>query len=468
MIRIFRVFIPTTVVLLALSEMILLFGCLCAGYAIAVARSNLEAPLEIFLLQENGILRISLAVATMMISLYFQDLYTDFRLTNRLVFLQQLIMVVGLTFLGQALLTYAHHDLMLSRFTMIYGCIVVLIVLPVWRMIYTSAAMKLLGHQTVLMIGGAAILEQIARRIAERPEQGSLVCGYLEELIEGQSPLEGIPMLGTIADLERLVAVHRPDRIIVGMRERRQRLPVFKLLDLRMSGIHIEDAAHAYESLFGRISTRELRPSQLVFSTELGPSSSSVSLQNIYSLAFALIGTVLCLPLMAVVALLVKLTSKGPVLHSQTRVGLQGRIFTVYKFRSMFNNAEASTGAVWAVKDDPRITWIGKYLRRFRLDELPQFVNVLRGDMSMIGPRPERPEFTKTLCEQIPFYRQRLCVKPGLTGWAQINHKYGDTIEDTNTKLEYDLYYIKHISFALDMYILVNTAKTVLLGLGAQ
>lgn len=468
MIRIFRVFIPTTVVVLALSEMVLLFACLCAGYVLSGGQTYTGAPLDLFLTQENGILRISLAVATMMISLYLQDLYTNFRLTKRWVFIQQLLMVMGLTFLGQALLTYIAHDLMLSRFQMIYGCSLIMIVLPTWRMFYTTFATKILGHQKVLFIGGSDILKLIAARIAERPEEGSLVCGYLQETNDGETNPVGIRALGTIADLERAVAGHQPDRIIVGMRERRQRLPVFELLDLRLSGIHIEEAAHAYESLFGRISTKELRPSQLVFSTELGPRASSVSVQNLYSMAIALVGTVLCLPIMIVVALLVKLTSKGPILHSQTRVGMKEQIFTVYKFRSMFANAEAHTGPVWAVKDDPRITWIGKYLRRYRLDELPQFFNVLRGEMSMVGPRPERPEFTKALSEQIPFYRQRLCVKPGLTGWAQINHKYGDTIEDTNTKLEYDLYYIKHISFALDMYILVNTAKTVLLGRGAQ
>ena len=469
MIRIFRVFIPTTVVLLMLSEIILLFGCLMLGYVLASGQSSyVESPLELFLLQESGILRIGLVVATMVIGLYFQDLYTDFRLSNRIAFVQQLMMVVGFTFLGQALLTYAYHDLMLSRYQMIYGCSLVMVVLPVWRMFYTTFVIKILGHQKVMLIGSSGILKQIAARIAERPEDGSLVCGFLEEPDVGAAQPEGITRLGMISDLEKLVERHRPDRIIVGMRERRQRLPVFKLLDLRLSGIHIEEAAHAYESLFGRISTNELRPSQLVFSTELGPSASSVSLQNVYSVAIALIGTILSLPLMAVVAVLVKTTSKGPIMHKQTRVGMKGEIFTVYKFRSMYEDAEARTGAVWAIKNDPRITWIGKYLRHYRLDELPQLFNVLRGDMSMVGPRPERPEFTQTLTERIPFYRQRLCVKPGLSGWAQINHKYGDTFEDTNTKLEYDLYYIKHISFSLDLYILLNTAKIVLQGRGAQ
>ena len=468
MIRIFQVFIPATAIFLLLSEIVLLFGCFTVGYVLGIPKLYVEISLEFYLQQQNGILRIGLAVAMIVVGLHFQDLYTNFRVKSRIAFIQQLMMVLGVAFLCQALLSFVNRDLMLYRYQMIYGCAMIIVVLPVWRTIFSAIVLKMMGHQKLLFIGSSDILQQIATRIAERPEHGSIVCGYLEEPHEIANRLEGVSPLGTISDMEAVVAEHRPDRIIVGMRERRQRLPVLKLLDLRLSGIHIEEAAHAYESLFGMISTKELRPSQLVFSTELGPSPSSVSKQNMYSVAIALIGTILALPLMAIVAVLVKLTSNGPVLHRQTRVGLQDRIFTVYKFRSMVVDAEAHTGAVWAAKDDPRITWIGKYLRLFRLDELPQLFNVLRGEMSMVGPRPERPEFTKTLSEQIPFYRQRLCVKPGLTGWAQINHKYGDTLEDTNTKLEYDLYYIKHISFSLDLYILLNTLKIVLLARGAQ
>ncbi|MCA2965511.1 MAG: exopolysaccharide biosynthesis polyprenyl glycosylphosphotransferase, partial [Acidobacteriaceae bacterium] len=190
--------------------------------------------------------------------------------------------------------------------------------------------------------------------------------------------------------------------------------------------------------------------------------------QAVYSWLLALVGLVLLSPVMLLVALLVRITSPGPILHRQQRVGLNDVPFTVLKFRSMTANAEARTGAVWAKKNDPRITPLGRYLRLFRLDELPQFFNVLRGEMSFVGPRPERPEFVKALSEKIPFYRQRHFVKPGITGWAQINHKYGDTVEDTITKLEYDLYYIKHISPSLDLYIVLNTLKTVVLGRGAQ
>jgi len=438
------------------------------GYQLALTKIADEVNLEFFLFQANGLVRTGLAILTILLGLYFQDLYTNFRIRNRIMFLQQLMMVIGLTFLGQALLTYINHDLMLSRYQMIYGCGLIMMILPVWRVFYGAFVVKVLGAEKLLLLGNSEMLTQIAQRMLERPEDGAVVCGYLNETGGEDLAYQNIPCQGTIEDLEAVVKKIQPNRIIVGMRERRNRLPVFKLLDLRLSGIHIEDAVHAFETLFGRISTKELRPSQLVFSTELGPSSSSVSLQNIYSIAIAAIGTVLSLPIMLVVAVLVKLTSKGPILHRQTRVGLKEKVFTVYKFRSMYQDAEARTGAVWATKNDPRITSIGKYLRRYRLDELPQFFNVLRGDMSMVGPRPERPEFTQTLSEQIPFYRQRLCVKPGLTGWAQINHKYGDTLEDTNIKLEYDLYYIKHISFSLDLYILLNTAKIVILGRGAQ
>jgi exopolysaccharide biosynthesis polyprenyl glycosylphosphotransferase len=199
----------------------------------------------------------------------------------------------------------------------------------------------------------------------------------------------------------------------------------------------------------------------------MGPRPQSVFYQSLINSAVAVAGIVVSLPVMALTALVVRLSSPGPVLYRQGRVGLNGAVFTLYKFRSMRSDAEAETGAVWASKDDPRITAAGRILRRLRIDELPQLVNVLRGEMSIIGPRPERPELVEKLSE-IPFYRQRHCVRPGITGWAQINHKYGDTIEDSVTKLEYDLYYIKNMSVGLDCFIFFHTLKTMLLSRGAQ
>jgi exopolysaccharide biosynthesis polyprenyl glycosylphosphotransferase len=260
----------------------------------------------------------------------------------------------------------------------------------------------------------------------------------------------------------------RPNRIIVGMFERRNRVPVSDLLELRLSGHRIEEAATAYERICGRVCIKELRPSHLIYSGELGPRRQNLLYQNLGNTIAAGIGVILSSPVMLLTAIAVKLSSPGPVLYRQVRIGMGGVPFTVLKFRSMYVDAEAETGAVWASKDDPRVTRVGRIIRKLRIDELPQLFNVLRGEMSLVGPRPERPEFVKALCEQIPYYRQRHCVRPGITGWAQINYKYGDSLQDTITKLEYDLFYIKNMSFSLDTYIIFHTLKAMLLSRGAR
>jgi len=264
------------------------------------------------------------------------------------------------------------------------------------------------------------------------------------------------------------VRATQPHRIVVGMLERRSRMPVAELLELRFAGHVIEEVATAYERVCGRVCLKEIRPSDLIFSGELGPRPQNLFYQRLSNMAVAVIGLLASLPIMALTALAVKLSSPGPALYRQTRVGLDGALFTVYKFRSMRADAEAGTGAVWAQKDDPRVTSVGRVIRAIRFDELPQLYNVLKGEMSIVGPRPERPEFVRALNEQIPYYRQRHCVRPGITGWAQINYKYGDTLQDTMIKPEYDLYYIKNMSLSLDNYIIFDTLKAMLLSRGAQ
>ena len=280
--------------------------------------------------------------------------------------------------------------------------------------------------------------------------------------------MQGVPKLGGFQDLERIIQAQRPTRLVVASNGPRESMPLDELLALRFAGMEIEEDVVTYETVFHRVPTRELTPAQLIFSSELGSFHSVLFLQTIYSWFIAAIALILLSPVMLVVAILVKLTSPGPVFFRQTRVGLGGKHFTLYKFRSMRQDAEAKTGAVWATKNDPRVTPLGKWLRKLRLDELPQLFNVVRGEMVVVGPRPERPEFVEKLQHQIPYYRQRLAVKPGITGWAQISHKYGDTIEDTVIKLEYDLYYIKYLSTELDVFVMFHTPKTVLTGRGAQ
>jgi sugar transferase (PEP-CTERM system associated) len=462
MIRLFRISVPSSVVALVLSETILIFSC----YVLA-AYWTLDFSTDIFLIDDGGWWHILLVVGLLVLGLYFHDLYDNYRIRSRTLLIQQFCLVLGIAFLVQALLSYGRWDIILPKWMMVYGSLMVLLVVPAWRIAYTSAIWKALGAQRLLFLGSSPVVHEIMTRLAERPELGLAPIGYLDEP-DASGKLEGVPRLGSIAELQSVIAEQRPDRIVVGMIERRGALPVQELLELRFSGVHIEDAGNTYEAVFGRVSTRELRPSQLIFSADLGPRSSMVTMQSVYSWVIGVLAAVVSLPVMLIVALLVKLSSPGPVLFRQKRAGMNGEAFTLYKFRSMFKDAEAGTGAVWAVKDDPRITPVGRWLRRLRLDELPQLFNVIRGEMSIVGPRPERPEFVCVLQEKIPYYRQRLCVKPGVTGWAQINHKYGDTVEDAIAKLEYDLYYIKNLAPSLDAYIVFSTMKTVLLGRGAQ
>jgi sugar transferase (PEP-CTERM system associated) len=463
MIRLFRVFIPTSVVALLVSEIILTYTCFVIATFIM-----LDVAPEVFLLDDNGWLRIAIVVACLMLGIYFHDLYTQFRIRSRVLLIQQMIVVVGVTFLTQALLVYLRlQDLILPTWVMIVGSAFTLLLLPTWRIFFSTVVMKAMGSERVLFLGTSSVSQEIVRYLVEHPETGLTAVGYVDNL-DTSAEIEGAKLLGRISELETIVGQFRPDRIVVGMAERRARLPVHKLLELRLSGIHIEDALTTYETTFGRISTRELRPSQLIFSAELGPNPNRVMLQSVYSMIIAFVAALITLPIMALVAIAVKLSSSGPALYRQQRVGKNDIGFTLYKFRSMYADAEADSGAVWAKKDDPRITPVGKWLRRLRLDELPQLFNVLKGDMSIVGPRPERPEFVAELERKIPYYRQRHCVKPGITGWAQINHKYGDTIEDTIVKLEYDLYYIKNLAPALDAFIMFHTAKVMLLSRGSQ
>jgi len=234
--------------------------------------------------------------------------------------------------------------------------------------------------------------------------------------------------------------------------ERPQGLPVERLLELRLAGLHIEEASDTYEIVFGRVSTRDLPPSQLIFSDDMSPRTTNLTLQSVYSILLASIALVVALPVMAIVALIVKFISPGPVIYRQQCAGLNGALFSVFKFRSM--------------KANTQITTAGRWLRKLRLDELPELFNVLRGEMAIVGPRPERPEFATVLEEKIPYYRQRLSVKPGITGWAQINESENGTIEDTLAKLEYDRYYIKNLSISLDAYIIFHTLKATLFGGG--
>jgi sugar transferase (PEP-CTERM system associated) len=458
-IRLFRVFIPASVVALLISEIIIILGSYLLSLLI------LGVDLSFYLFGENNYWKLLVVAGCIVLVLYFQDLYADLRITSRILLVQQVCLAVGCALLIMALLGYVHPDVLLGRGITIVGSFGAIILLPLWRVFYWNYIVAGLRSERVLLLGNSSILGEVISQLVARPEFGYSVLGYLCEEHPCNFPIK---CLGTIADIRAVCEHYKPTRIVVGMTERRNRLPVHDLLEIRFSGILIEDAADTYEMTMHRVCSRKIQPSQLIFSSSLGPRHQALAFQNLYSFIISLTGLVVFSPLMLLTALAVRVSSPGPILYRQRRVGMNGHVFTVYKFRSMYVDAEARTGAVWASADDPRVTPIGRWLRRLRLDELPQFWNVVKGDMTIVGPRPERPEFVDLLAHQIPYYRQRLAVKPGITGWAQINHKYGDTELDAMIKLEFDLYYIKNLSPALDFYIIFHTIKVMLLSRGAQ
>lgn len=277
--------------------------------------------------------------------------------------------------------------------------------------------------------------------------------------------------LQVLDSYEQLLAVvqrERIDKIIVALPERRGKLPVEALLACRMQGVEVEDGTSFYEHLSGKVMLENIRPSWLIFSAGFSGSPLQRLFKRLLDVVLSVLVTALSLLLLPWIALAIKLESRGPVLFSQERVGENGRHFVLYKFRSMQTDAEAATGPVFAGANDPRVTRVGKILRATRLDELPQLINVLRGEMSFVGPRPERPFFVEQYAKDVPYYTQRLSVEPGLTGWAQVNYPYGATREDAIEKLRLDLYYIKNMSLLLDLLILLKTVKIALLGRGSR
>jgi exopolysaccharide biosynthesis polyprenyl glycosylphosphotransferase len=463
MVRLFRVYVSTRVAALLASEFILIYVCYLAA-TLAWFHGELRADAEVFLVDDRGWLRILVVVLCLLLSIYFHDLYSTLGTLPREL-LQQVGVVAGTAFLTEAMLGYLKLQyLVVPAGPMIVGSSLNIVVLMGWRIFFSRVLLRKMRSERVLFLGDSPMLQEIASHLEAHPEKGLTPLGFLDD----SNALSG-KRLGAISDLRAVVDRLHAKRIVVGLRERRSNLPVAQLLELRLSGIRIEDALSSYEMAFERISIHELRPSQLIFSSgDLGPSRTGVRLQVAYSMVIAALAALAAAPLMLLVAALVKLTSPGPALLQQRRVGKNNRIFTLYKFRSMVRDAEARSGAVWATRNDPRVTPVGRWLRKLRLDELPQLFNVLKGDMSIVGPRPERPEFVAELEQKIPYYRHRHCVKPGITGWAQIKHKYGETIEDTVVKLEYDLYYIKNLAPALDAVIMFHTAKVMLLSRGAQ
>jgi len=400
-------------------------------------------------------------IITIQLCFYYSDLYNLNVLRGRS---EQLIS------LGQSLY-YIFPGLLIGRGTFLISVLLVGAFVTLNRVALDHAWQVAAPKQNIVILGTREMALNVARELTARDDLNISLVGFIDAKSDELSPAEklfGHPVIGVAEDLERLALEYRVARIVVAMEDRRGRMPVQQLVRLRVQGVRVEDAHSIMSSLTGRIWLESIHPSWFVFSDGFHRSQLNLAVKRALDLSFGIFGLVLSLPLMALVAIAVKLDSKGPAIFRQERVGLGGKTFEVLKFRSMRVDAEEANGAQWAAKDDPRTTRVGRFIRKFRLDELPQFINVIRGEMSFVGPRPERPIFVEQLRKDISYYDERHSVRPGLTGWAQVQYAYGATVEDAYRKLEYDLFYLKNMSVFFDSVIVLKTIRTVLTGHGGR
>lgn len=320
----------------------------------------------------------------------------------------------------------------------------------------------------LLILGNGQLATQLCTVLKAKRTSRIHVVGYVDRERNSTSQWLGADLfLGSINQLFEVVERHKIHTIAVCLEDRRATLPVQTLLDFKAMGMEVVDGHHLYEEEAGRLSIDSLRPSALVFSTGFKRRALTTMVKRAFDFCVSAVSLVVLSPLFLLIGILVKLDSSGPAFYCQMRVGLRGQPYMIWKFRSMSQDAEKS-GPRWAQAHDPRVSRVGWWLRKTRLDELPQFINVLKGEMSLVGPRPERPVFVQELRAQIPYYDIRHTVRPGLTGWAQTQFRYGASAEDSHTKLQYDLYYVKNMTLALDVRILIETIRVVLLGEGAR
>ncbi len=457
MIRILNAYYPTRTLVLLLSEAALIGAAFLAATLILVGPDTYIA-----LIYQSGTLKITcICVFTILLSYYF-DLYEPQRLSLRWEIHFRLLLVLSALSFSLATLVYLFPTIDIGPHVLAAGIAILAVMLLVWRSAYERIIDLPVFRERVYVLGNGQRAHSIELMLRSRRDLGM-------EVVRGKqsdsSPVSEDPFA------EHLHAFDTSkigiDRIIVALEDRRGSMPLQELLALRLRGVVIEESGALLERLSGMLPLDGLNPSALIFTQGFNTRPSLQFGRRLFSISISSVVLAICLPLLPFLILAVRLSSPGPIFFRQVRVGFRGKPFTIYKFRTMRQDAEAN-GAVWASKNDPRITPLGRFMRKTRLDEIPQLWNVLRGDMGFVGPRPERPEFVQWLVKEIPYYNLRHMIRPGLTGWAQVRYQYGASLEETKRKLEYDLYYIKHLSLGLDLLIMFETVKTILLRRGAQ
>ncbi|MEO6119166.1 MAG: TIGR03013 family XrtA/PEP-CTERM system glycosyltransferase [Terriglobales bacterium] len=460
MIKVLNQYFPGRLFVLLVTENVLILLAIWGTLAFQVGQEEITAHPVLFLkaLVVTGICQLCF---------YYADIYDLRTVTSKMEVFFRLLQALGAAAMLLAGLFLFFPAMRMGERVVEISILATVFTILLWRFLVEWLNRAYGGGERILLVGSGAAVQNLAREIKNRPD---LPLELLGAVSEEESPVEipGLKDLGTLPHLEAIITETAPDRVIVALKERRQQLPINMLLKKRMQGLLIEEASTLYQKLTGKIPVESIHPSALIFSEGFLQSPFRRAYARIFGFLGGVAALILCGPLMLLVAIAIKLDSKGPVLYRQIRTGKNGKPFEILKFRSMRIDAESLSGPVWAQEQDPRNTRVGRIIRKVRLDELPQFLNVLYGQMGFIGPRPERPHFVEQLIEQIPFYDLRHSVRPGITGWAQVSLHYGATVEDSKEKLEYDLFYIKNVSPSLDFMILFQTVKIVLFGKGAR
>jgi sugar transferase (PEP-CTERM system associated) len=457
--------VPGKILLLIASDALLL----AIGLATSVALRFQSVPvIKQYLSAPENLFRFAVVIVICILALYYNDLYNFELMSRPHELFAMMLQGYGTACVALALTYFVVPDIGLGRGIAVIAVLLIPLLATVWRIVMVRTGFLLAGAERVLIVGTAQTGIQLTRKIISQPELNLRVVGFLDERGENIGrPLVNPGVVGAVSDVKEIAESLKVQRVVLSLTERRGNMPVRALMHLRFAGVEVEDAHTVYERLTGRIVLEYLSPSWLILAGGFRRSSLLAVSKRVLDIICALVGLILLSPVILITAIAVRLESRGPILFRQERVGLHEKSFELLKFRSMHHNSEGETPR-WAVENDERITRVGKIIRKIRFDELPQLINVLRGEMSLVGPRPERPYFVDLLNQKIPFYGLRHTVRPGVTGWAQVRYQYGGSIEEAKTKLEYDLFYVKHLSIMLDFAILFETAKVLLWQRGAK
>lgn len=463
MLSILRQYFPIRNMLFFLLEGCVIFSCFLLATALLTLSTSYWFDLML-------VLRIFLITAILQTCLYYNDLY-DFDIASQIPeIIIRLLQSLGVASILLAGIYFLFPLVIMDQKIYILSIFFVFFFIIFWRVGYLHILNKGMFNHRIIILGSSKLAKDIYEKIASTLDCGYTVCAVIPDEIDKET--DRLPDNLVVEKKDKTICevaeTYNINKIIVAFKEKRGRFPTQELIQCRTEGIDVILGNSFYELLTGKVLVREIEPSWLIFSKGFQKSRIKAGIKRIQDIILSSILLTLLSPLLLLVAILIKMDSKGPVLFAQDRVGGGKKEYMMHKFRSMVQDAEKLTGPVWAGDNDNRITRVGRIIRKYRIDELPQLWEVFMGSMSLVGPRPERKYFTDQLEKEIPFYAQRFNVKPGLTGWAQVCYDYGATVEDAVEKLNYDLFYIKNMSFALDVVILLKTVKTVLFGKGAR